>query len=129
MLYGVVDILIKCDFDLTGEIMKTIDEMEPYTPGNSRGCMGGQEAAPQMNGIPLESGVNDCYWVCEGKCTNPRITHNNIPSAFSRDWESHINCVYTICGVLWCGGFEFARERQISALRMLSVVPKGSEKI
>ncbi|KKL78793.1 hypothetical protein LCGC14_2021340, partial [marine sediment metagenome] len=43
-----------------------------------------------IQGIPLESGVHDCYWVLDRRCTNPEITRNNIPSAYSRDWESRI---------------------------------------
>jgi len=30
-----------------------------------------------MHGIKKESGVNDCYWNIDGKCTNQHITHND----------------------------------------------------
>jgi len=70
-----------------------------------------QDPQPQMQGIPLESGVNDCYWVIDRRCTNPAITRNKIPSAYSRDWESRQNCFYTICGAFGCGCFKFMRER------------------
>lgn len=64
-----------------------------------------------IQGIPLESGVHDCYWVLDRRCTNPEITRNNIPSAYSRDWESRRNCPLTICGAMGCHCFKFMRER------------------
>ena len=59
-----------------------------------------------MHGIPLEGGVNHCYWNVKGKCTNTKVTRNKIPSCYSRDWNSKQNCVYTIYGVYLCGGFK-----------------------
>lgn len=59
-----------------------------------------------MNGIELKSGVNNCRWNVEGKCTNPEVTRNEIPEAFSRDWNSKQNCTLTIIGQFQCGGYE-----------------------
>jgi len=81
-----------------------------------------------VNGIPLESGINDCYWVCNRKCTNPKVTRNNIPKSFSRDWDSKQNCTYTIIGTSICSGFKFIYERQISGVyKFIRVRRKGRE--
>ena len=69
-----------------------------------------------VNGIPIASGVHDCYWVLDRKCTNPAITRNKIPKGYSRDWESAQNCPLTILGTIYCGGFKFINERQNSSL-------------
>ena len=58
-----------------------------------------------MNGIPLESGVNNCRWNIDGKCTNKQITRAVLPAAFTRDWESKQSCTLTILGVHKCGGY------------------------
>jgi len=58
-----------------------------------------------MHGIKKESGVNDCYWNIDGKCTNQHITHNDIPAGFSRDWDSKQNCTLTQYGVCLCSGY------------------------
>jgi hypothetical protein len=58
-----------------------------------------------MYGIELKSGVNNCYWNIDGKCTNIRVTRNSIPQAFARDWDSKQNCTLTILGVHKCGGY------------------------
>lgn len=59
-----------------------------------------------MHGIPLESGINNCYWNIKGKCTNPIVTRNKIPDAYSRDWDSKQNCTLTILGVSICSGYK-----------------------
>lgn len=59
-----------------------------------------------MNGIRLESGINNCHWNVGGKCTNPDVTRNHIQPAFSRDWGSKQNCTLTIIGVHKCGGYQ-----------------------
>ena len=79
----------------------------------------------EINGIPLEGGVNDCHWVFERKCTNPAVTRHKIPKGYSRDWDSKQNCPLTILGVIYCSGFKFMLERQNSVLVQLAVVPKG----
>jgi hypothetical protein len=62
-------------------------------------------------GIPLISGVNDCYWVYNGRCTNPDVTRNKIQPCFVHDWNSKMNCPLTICGSFNCGGFKIMYER------------------
>lgn len=59
-----------------------------------------------MNGIALKSGVNNCYWNVEGKCTNTIITRNKIQEGCSRDWDSKQNCTLTILGIHLCGGYK-----------------------
>lgn len=76
---------------------------------------------PNVNGIPLKSGVNDCYWNCEGHCTNPGVTRKKLPEGYSRDWDSLQNCPLTILGVILCSGFKFINERQNSAIYKLVV--------
>lgn len=58
-----------------------------------------------MHGIELKSGVNNCYWNIEGKCTNQSITRNKIPDAYSRDYDSKQNCTVTIIGVHLCSEY------------------------
>lgn len=58
-----------------------------------------------MNGIVLESGVNDCNFNINGRCTNQVITRGSIPASFSRDWDSEQNCVYTQLGISLCDGY------------------------
>ena len=55
-----------------------------------------------MYGIKLGSGINNCHWNVDGKCTNVKVTGNIIPKAFSRDWESKQNCTLTILGIHKC---------------------------
>lgn len=51
-----------------------------------------------------ESGVNDCYWNTDGRCTSFQVTRN--PKKWhSRDWDSRQNCVYTQIGVHLCGAY------------------------
>ncbi len=60
-----------------------------------------------MYGIELASGINNCYWNINKKCTNCEITRKKINKLFkSRDWDSKINCVYTILGVHLCHGYK-----------------------
>jgi len=59
-----------------------------------------------MFGIELKSGVNNCDWNVEGKCTNVEVTRNEIPKSFSRDWDSKQNCTLTILGVWKCSGYK-----------------------
>jgi hypothetical protein len=59
-----------------------------------------------MYGIPLESGVNNCYWNIGGKCTNVKVTLNTIPKSFSRDWDSKQSCTLTIVGVWKCSEYK-----------------------
>lgn len=55
-----------------------------------------------MHGIGLKSGVNNCRWNIKGKCTNEKITKDELPFGFSRDWDSKQNCTFTILGVHLC---------------------------
>jgi hypothetical protein len=57
-----------------------------------------------MNCI-IKSGVNDCRWNIDGRCTNYKVTKNKQIHEFSRDWDSKQNCVYTQLGVYICGGY------------------------
>jgi hypothetical protein len=59
-----------------------------------------------MHGIELKSGVNNCYWNINGKCTNTEVTRNKISQAFSRDWNSKQSCTYTILGIHLCGCYK-----------------------
>lgn len=56
-----------------------------------------------MYRIKLESGVNNCHWNIEGKCTNKDVTR--IKTSMSRAWDSKQNCTLTILGVHLCGGY------------------------
>ncbi len=62
-----------------------------------------------MNGIELKDGVNTCDWNINGRCTNPKVTHNKTPEWSYRDWVSKQNCVYTIMGTKLCSGFKEGR--------------------
>ena len=55
--------------------------------------------------LPLKSGVNHCHWNVQGKCTNPDVTRRKLDPGHSHDWDSHINCTYTILGVHLCSGY------------------------
>lgn len=60
-----------------------------------------------MYGIQIKSGVNNCYWNVEGKCTNSEITRNEVPlNLFSRDWDSIQNCTFTILSAHICGCYK-----------------------
>jgi len=59
-----------------------------------------------MHGIKIKSGVNNCHWNIKGKCTNPKVTRNNISDTYSRDWESRQNCTLTIMGVHLCSKYQ-----------------------
>lgn len=56
-----------------------------------------------MHGIELKSGVNNCYWNIDGKCTNPKITKEKVIGF--HDWNSTMSCVYTILGCDLCSGY------------------------
>ena len=49
-----------------------------------------------------ESGVNDCWWNIDGRCTSFKVTHNQDIPASSRDWDSRQNCTLTQMGVHLC---------------------------
>ena len=57
-----------------------------------------------MNGIDLKSGVNDCYWNVEGMCTHKKW-YKNIPSGFSRNWDSTESCTLTQLGTQLCSNY------------------------
>ena len=59
-----------------------------------------------MNGIELKSGVNNCYWNIDGKCTCKEITKNKIPETYHRDYNSKQNCTLTILGVHICSYYK-----------------------
>lgn len=58
-----------------------------------------------MHGIPLEDGVNNCYWNIEGRCTNKLITKTKEATQYGRDWGSRQKCTYTIFGASECGEY------------------------
>ena len=66
-----------------------------------------------MNGIPLESGINDCYWNIEGRCTSWKCTQATPIKDQSRYWGSKQNCTLTQMGVPICG--EYLQEGKILA--------------
>jgi len=60
----------------------------------------------RMHGMKIESGINNCHWNTEGKCTNWEITLNKRILAFTRDYDSKQNCTLTILGVHLCHGYK-----------------------
>ena len=68
-----------------------------------------------MNGIPNESGINDCYWNIDGRCTSFKVTrdinYQNKKPSFSRDWDSRQNCTLTQFGAPICG--EYLQEGRV----------------
>jgi hypothetical protein len=61
-----------------------------------------------MHGIVLKSGVNNCLWNWESRCTNKEITRSN--TTMSRDWDSKQNCTYTILGIHLCHCYEAQKQ-------------------
>lgn len=57
-----------------------------------------------MHGIPLESGVNNCYFNMLGKCINKKVTRSETTKVY--DLYSKQNCTVTIYGVHACGGYK-----------------------
>ena len=54
-----------------------------------------------MSNLHTSSGVNNCYWNINFRCTNPKITGNKPVTYFNyteRDWDSKINCTLTQFG-------------------------------
>ena len=75
--------------------------------------------SPEKNNLhemPLKDGVNDCNWMCKGKCTNPAVTRNKFTPVYSRGWDSDQNCPLTIIGAIHCSGFRFALKRNESTI-------------
>ena len=75
-----------------------------------------------LNGIPVKSGINDCWWNKGGKCLNFAVTQNKHilirnPGKYARDWDSKQNCVYTIQGTALCFCFESASNAQYKRRR------------
>ena len=58
-----------------------------------------------MNGLPCESGKNDCYWNYEGRCTSWIVTQTKNRSNLTRNWDSKRNCTLTQIGVPMCGEY------------------------
>jgi hypothetical protein len=58
-----------------------------------------------MNGIALGSGINDCLWNINGKCTSFKVTRAERKPAYSRDWDSRQNCTVTQLGVHCCNEY------------------------
>ena len=58
-----------------------------------------------MNGIGIKSGVNDCHWNLEGKCTNAKITRAEPTGISGHDWDSSMNCTLTQLGVVKCNEY------------------------
>jgi hypothetical protein len=56
-----------------------------------------------MYGIEFKSGINDCYFNCEGKCVNKKVTRKK--TNMSCDWESKQNCTFTQIGTELCSGY------------------------
>ena len=57
-----------------------------------------------MHRIELKSGVNNCIWNIDGKCTNKVVTRSK--TRMSRDWDSKQNCTITIIGCSKCGEYK-----------------------
>ncbi len=57
-----------------------------------------------LNGIPIESGVNNCYFNFKSKCVNKEVTRST--TTMPKDWDSKRNCGLTIFGVHVCGGYK-----------------------
>ena len=55
-----------------------------------------------LNRIEVRSGVNNCRWNVDGRCTCPEITRDESPPGCGRDWDSRQNCTLTIFGVAKC---------------------------
>jgi hypothetical protein len=58
-----------------------------------------------MNGIPLESGINDCCWNIDGKCTSWKCTQAIPISDQTRYWGSKQNYTLTQIGVTMCSEY------------------------
>lgn len=56
-----------------------------------------------MHGIELKSGINDCYFNCEGKCVNKIVTRSK--TNMSCDWDSKQNCTFTQIGTELCDSY------------------------
>jgi hypothetical protein len=63
-----------------------------------------------MHGIKLKTGVNDCHWNINGKCTNKLITRFEH-RIFKRNYDSRVNCAVTIIGCYCCA--EYIAEGEI----------------
>ena len=64
-----------------------------------------------MNGIPCESGKNDCHWNVDGRCTSWVCTQTKSVPGQSRNWDSRQNCTLTQVGVPICG--EYLQEGKV----------------
>jgi hypothetical protein len=83
-----------------------------------------------MNGIEVKSGINNCLWNVSGKCTNTDVTKTKTTTAESkRDWDSQINCPFTIYGAFLCSGFfpEGQRQYDPRTLRPQLPLPDGGK--
>jgi hypothetical protein len=58
----------------------------------------------KMHGIEFKSGINDCYFNCEGKCVNKNVTR--IKTRMSCDWDSKQNCTFTQIGTELCDAYK-----------------------
>jgi len=57
-----------------------------------------------MYGIELKSGVNDCYWNVEGRCTFDKYKMH-YPYG-QRDLNSKENCIFTQIGTQLCSWYK-----------------------
>ena len=53
----------------------------------------------------IQSGVNDCYWNIDGRCTSFKVTRSKNRGNLTRDWDSKQNCTLTQIGVTVCGAY------------------------
>jgi hypothetical protein len=51
------------------------------------------------------SGINDCHWNVDSKCTSYEVTRTKQDPVYSRDWDSKQNCTLTQIGVHMCGAY------------------------
>jgi len=58
-----------------------------------------------------ESGVNDCHWNMDGRCTSLKVTRSKANRFWSRDWDSRQNCTLTQFGAPICG--EYLQEGRV----------------
>lgn len=60
-----------------------------------------------MHGIELKSGVNDCYWNFEGRCTHPCTCRGGgMWIGHPRNWDSKENCTLTQLGIQLCSNYK-----------------------
>lgn len=57
-----------------------------------------------MNGIEIKSGINDCWWNMNGKCTFDK--YKKFDKRLKRDFNNVENCTLTQLGVHICSWYK-----------------------